>query len=122
MFPPTLRGIPVLGGYEEWQRVMGGILQAAGVEGFCQNLGDLKAGDEDRSEIRQVFDILKAYGEPKTAAEILKDGKLALLWPGVGTAKTMGLKLRALKDKRSEGFVMRGVHTRSANQWHVIKA
>ena len=120
---PRPVGVPALGGYEDWQRVLGGILQSVGVKGFCTNLDDLKADDEDRSEIRQVFDILrKTYGDdPKTAAEILKDAKLAPLWPAATTAKAMGGKLRTLKGKRAGEYVMRSVETRSANQWHVIK-
>jgi hypothetical protein len=109
----------VLGGFEQWQRVVGGILQTAGVTGFCDNLTELDAADDDRDEVRQVLQALSAYDEPKTAAEILEDGTLRKLWPDAVSANQMGRRLRQLKDKRAAGMVLRFVKRRVANAWLV---
>lgn len=112
----------VLGGYEDWQRVLGGILEAADVPGFCGNLLELDAGDEDRSELNQMFVTLaKAHGStPKTASTILTDGTLAKIFPDVRDAKGMGKILSARRNKRAAGFILRRVEVpRKANEWVV---
>lgn len=40
-------GTATLGGFEPWSRVIGGILQCAGIEGFLTNLDDARAYDAD---------------------------------------------------------------------------
>jgi hypothetical protein len=114
----------VMGGYEEWTRVIGGILHAAGVEGFLGNLASLDAADDDKDLLGQVFRALfDAYGdEATTAATILADGHLAKLWSDTSTPTGMGMKLRSHKDKRADGLVLRLVTTRKANAWRIMEA
>ena len=46
-------GIPILGMFEEWCRVMGGILQVNGIEGFLGNLSEFyESSDTEDSDIR----------------------------------------------------------------------
>jgi hypothetical protein len=37
---------PVMGGFEAWQRIIGGLLEFAGVAGFLENLEEFRQGDE----------------------------------------------------------------------------
>jgi hypothetical protein len=68
--------IKPLGSFEEWNRVLGGILEHAGVEGFLSNLEDMYTAttEEDRqwtlflSAIRKHF-----HGNSFTIAELAKE-------------------------------------------------
>ena len=53
------RGEAVLSSFEDWSEVMGGILKAAGVEGFLQNLKSFKVNmDEEDDTARLAVQIM----------------------------------------------------------------
>ncbi len=52
-------GTAVLGSYERWAATMGGILDAAGVPGFLENLGGAQESFDE--ETRQLLDFLRAW-------------------------------------------------------------
>ena len=55
--PKPAEGTPYLGGFEAWWRVMGGVLSAAGVQGFLMNRQATK------SRVNSTEDIFKAFVE-----------------------------------------------------------
>ncbi len=108
-------GKAILGEFETWARVMGGILAVAGIEGFLGNLEEVyESADAEGAEIRR---LLWAWWEKYGEAEV-GVGELFTLATGddVGLdlpAKTergqrtqLGQRLAALRDRRytlSEG-------------------
>ncbi len=53
--PSRPEGAPVLGMFEEWSRVIGGILIVAGVPGFLENLKDFYADSDVEGEQLRIF-------------------------------------------------------------------
>ena len=52
------RGTQVLGSFSEWAHTVGGILEAAGIEGFLGNLADFYAeADKETNEWRALVDV-----------------------------------------------------------------
>jgi putative DNA primase/helicase len=98
--PEPAEGTPRLGGFEEWRRVMGGILSAAGVQGFLMNRAETKErvnGDQDifKGFISQWAAWAKAKNGDKLIVVAPKD-----LYP---IAKESGLFDDALSSSSEAG-------------------
>jgi hypothetical protein len=66
---PTPANRPTLGSYESWSRVMGGILEVAGIDGFLGNLDEFyEASDTEGADIRA---FLAAWWEQHGAKPVL---------------------------------------------------
>jgi hypothetical protein len=53
---PAFTG-PTFGGFDAWHAVLGGILQAAGVPGFLDNLDRVRRQDEDRAALHRLVGV-----------------------------------------------------------------
>jgi len=62
---PKPTGAPTLGMFEDWSRVMGGILQVTGIPGFLENLTELYEISDREGDLKRafVFAWWDAYGE-----------------------------------------------------------
>lgn len=103
---------PTLGGFDEWARVVGGILARAGVDGFLGNLGDLyERADEESTEWETFLAALAdrfpdgfTSGDVADALDALADvlpATLADKADGKGFRRALG---RALGAKDSTRF------------------
>jgi hypothetical protein len=115
-----------IGSYESWEGVMGGILHAAGVEGFLDNLDDLDdTEDTERDELAEFFAAWRAAygGRELTAREAVEDAALREhVGPHVGawSASSVGAYLRQRRDRVAGGLRLVQAPRRSAaNAWRV---
>jgi hypothetical protein len=69
--PPT----PILGSFEDWCRVVGGILHVAGIEGFLGNLDELYEQADPSQEEWTAFlaALYERYESSFTVAQVLFD-------------------------------------------------
>jgi hypothetical protein len=71
--PGPSKDTPIIGSFEEWSRVVGGVLHAAGVEGFLANSEELyrRATDDAGSWEAFLTAWFEGFGEtPKTTKEV----------------------------------------------------
>jgi hypothetical protein len=64
---------PTFGGFDAWRNVVGGILQAAGVDGFLDNLDRIRHQDEDRAALHRLVDLWlrsEYAAKPATSAQL----------------------------------------------------
>ncbi len=54
--------VPTLGSYREWSRVIGGMLEFAGVRGFLRNLEQNRAADRSGEEVEEFLRFLAEQG------------------------------------------------------------
>lgn len=85
---------PVLASYEEWSRVMSGILDAAGLKGFMADVAEWKDDASDESD-DSVERLLSTMAE--AVANNAKDGKVTVFRPA-GSKKPQSLG-KVLGDK-----------------------
>ena len=113
---PMWQGQP-LGSFERWSRVMGGILDRAGIGGFLGNLEELyDAADIENAICRDlVSKWRKTHGEEKVGVKDLYPIALEVEGLDLGDAKTdrgqrtaLGAKLRS---KRNTVISVPGEHT-----------
>jgi len=75
--------VKLLGGFSEWTRIIGGILEHAGVSGFLGNLNTLYESADDETPQWEAFllAMAKRFTEPVTVAAICEamDGDLSLM-------------------------------------------
>jgi len=67
--------IPAMGGYTEWVRIVGGVLEHAGIDGFLANLADFHASADQEARQWEAFLTTWAdrHGEqPVTTAELVE--------------------------------------------------
>jgi len=71
---PEPVGVPLLGSYEEWRHVIGGVLEIAGVHGFLENLEQLyDQSDIDTQQWDAFIVTLKAeFPDTFTVAEVVR--------------------------------------------------
>jgi hypothetical protein len=116
-----------MGGFEGWEQVLGGVLQAVGVSGF---LGNVDVRDEtvdvEEADLRVlVLSIVENVGVdvPRTAAELVKDARTWDEDPsrlGSKSPHGAGKLLRKALGKPVAGYVVRKEERRStANGWYV---
>lgn len=129
---PAHRPAAVLGGFEEWQRVVGGVLDAAGVDGFLGNLDEFhERSDLDAEEwVAFLSGWHEALGDlPTTVAELAERGDIAQHAPADGrdpdgtvNNRRLGHALRAREGMRWDGRGLRvekaGSHRRGT-LWRV---
>jgi hypothetical protein len=115
-----------VGSYEAWEAVIGGILNAAGIEGFLDNLDDLDATeDTERDELAEFLRAWRAaYGTRElTAREVVEDATLREhvgTHAGTWSASSVGAFLRQRRDRIAGGLRLVLVPRRSvANAWRV---
>lgn len=119
-----------MGSYEQWEQVIGGILDSAGIAGFLDNIDELdETDDEERDELAQFLTAWHTlYGQDAvTAREAIEDGRLAsLCGSGVGpqeghwTASGLGAYLRSAKNRVVAGQRLVKVKRRSAaDAWRI---
>ena len=74
--PPA--NTPIFGGFEDWTRAVGGVLQVAGIRGFLRNQDELYERADDETAQWEAFlsTWWEIYGcEPRTAAELTAEMK-----------------------------------------------
>jgi len=111
-----------LGSYESWTRVMGGILHAAGVEGFLKNLDKLY--EDSVLEGAQMDTFLqqweRAHRDPVSTDEILPVAlECEIPLNGLDDRArrvSLGMKLSGLRDRVVAGYVIK-----SAGKLHGAK-
>lgn len=132
----------IIGGFDEWVEIVGGILKFSGIEGFLGNLSklyeDVDIGNDEWADFFQVwYDVND--DKPMTSALILmqienEDSKMSSMTPtelaekikfkGPGNAKKVGICLRKKINVRYKGGLMltyeEDKHTNS-KAWKVIK-
>jgi hypothetical protein len=105
---PVPADAPTLGSFEDWARVMGGMLSYAGIEGFLSNLADLYVeADEETPEwetflaaLRSVFGE-RAVSVAEMASELDKEMKEEI--------DTRRVLLPALPERLADAFTRRRV-------------
>lgn len=121
--PPPGNEVPRIGGYEEWRRVVGGVLGLAEIPGFLANLIALwEQLDEDTPAWSEFLSTWRAATvEPMTAAQLvdligapgesserstLRDAlppELESVWGDPNFTRRLGAALRKRKDTRFPG-------------------
>lgn len=101
-----------LGSFEEWERVVGGVLAAAGISGFLDDLDEISVDNVERDEKRELFaEWFERYGDDrKTAQELAEDGWLKRFASKPHeplTAQSVGYVLRSRKNQRVGTLVLR---------------
>jgi hypothetical protein len=133
---PRPEGLPTLGSYEKYSRVMGGILNSCGIPGFLQNLKNVSDESDDESADLRVFISawFEKYGETTVGVSQLfdiandDDSTLPLGGGQERSQKTrLGKLLSKLRDRRYdlEGgqnvVVSRVKSTSRAAQWRLAR-
>lgn len=72
---PEAPGLPQLGGFEEWRRIVGGMVAFAGMTGFLSNLHELyEEADPDAAAWRSFLEAWRAfYGDQPVTTKQLAD-------------------------------------------------
>jgi putative DNA primase/helicase len=110
---PNAENVPVLGGFEEWSRIIGGILHFAGIEDFLANLDEYRSDDEEIEwrlflyELHRVFEN-REFTTAETAGQVGLDEGLREALPGglrekagdPGFTRRLGLALGKRVDTR----------------------
>jgi hypothetical protein len=103
---PKAPKAPVLGSFESWARVMGGVLHVAGVEGFLENLDDFyESSDTEGAAIRSFLAAWWAEhgSKPVGVANLFDFATNAGIDLGTGSERSqktrLGAELRQLKDR-----------------------
>jgi 5S rRNA maturation endonuclease (ribonuclease M5) len=106
---PAPKGIPILGSYEEWTRVIGGILQTAGIPGFLGNLDEFyESSDSEGTELR---DFIAAWWERhgretvgvKELYQVIIEKEIDLSLRGNterGQKTSLGKLLKSIRDRQ----------------------
>ena len=74
--PKPKKKIPVIGGFQEWTQIVGGILAYAGIQNFLANLSDLyDQADTEAKEWENFFQVwVESWSnKPKTVADIIQE-------------------------------------------------
>lgn len=130
---PVPADLPVLGGFEEWTRVVGGILAHSGVEGFLQNLTELyEKSETDDGWAGFLAAWYGVWGEGRIkVAEVIKklqdDEEFANSLPGnldindKSLNRKMGNRLREKEGVRFVNglFIERSGTAQRAVEWRV---
>lgn len=116
---------PSLGSFEEWSRIIGGILEFAGVDGFLGNLENLYQNDPSEQQWEAFLCAVRAYFENKqfTARQLseaieMKTGELYAALPDELDRKDMSNKSlgRALLRKVDRRYGQKGLRLERAGE------
>jgi putative DNA primase/helicase len=91
---PSFKGRP-LGSFEAWSRIMGGILQAAGIAGFLGNQNEFyESADEDTLAARCFVQVWweRYQNRPVLAADLVPSGEGVRVAVGTGGRHWFGSK------------------------------
>lgn len=97
-------GSKILGSFEEWSEVLGGILEVAGIEGFLDNQGELfDSPDDELREIKMLFALWfeRCRSEPMTVAQIFEVVAESEQHLEIDSSRArLGRRFRELRDRR----------------------
>lgn len=119
---------PLLGSYESWSRVLGGILQHAGVRGFLENVSELYDATDNETAAWQTFvaEWLDAFGANEVGVNDLYPLTVDIdgLYFSGGTEKArrtaFGVALAKQKDRVIDGQQIAKCRTRQRlTQWRL---
>lgn len=102
---PTIAPTAVRGSYERWQYVIGGILQLAGIDGFCENSFERDMSNDEQSELSVMLtELRETFGDDGrfNAADSFDRGCV-----DARTAIGTGMILSKHVDEISGGLVLR---------------
>ena len=110
------------GTFEQWQRVLGGILQCAGIEGFCENAAEHAASSPIKDESAARFRALRdAFHDTEfTAKEANAVDGIAKMW-GADSVIGLGRMLASRKDSIAGGLVLRYSKRHSESAGYLIE-
>jgi putative DNA primase/helicase len=113
-----------LGGFEEWTRVVGGILHHAEIPGLLANADELRAESQDTSASEFLAAAHEQVGSTDfMTAELVELGRLHLHLGDVGDAQTaqrLGRRMGELVDRPIGGLVLRrGTRGKGRRHWHI---
>lgn len=117
-----------LGSFESWTKVIGGILDVAGIEGPLANAADLRAESQDTIQADFLRAAHAQVGDSTfPAREIIPLAREFLSLGDVDdstAAQRLGNKLRMMKDRPMGGLVLRNVGTLhgGAKGWQIEDA
>ena len=141
--PAPADGVPTKGSYEEWRRIVGGILGAAGVQGFLANTGQVfeTVATEDRDWLGFFTAWVELLGSKAITSKELADHLIAEATGGRhplqeaapdeivelarrGSLSTLGRRLGKRKDTPLGRFVLRQVPdpVDHISRWRVERA
>ncbi len=121
-------GSAPLGGFEEWARTMGGILEVAEIPGFLANAAELRSASQDTTQADFLRAVHEAKGTGEFGAREVVDLAREILSLGDVTdsvaAQRLGTRLRSMKDRPMGGLVLRqdGRIHGGARAWRVAEA
>jgi len=128
---PAPEGLPTLGMFEDWIRVIGGILQVAGIPGFLGNLDEFyEESDAESTTLRTFIHMWwEEYGQNEVGVSELYNLIEKNDFPfDLGRGKTdrsqrthLGMFLCTLRDRQFDNYrVVRGRQRKRAQQWKLI--
>jgi len=124
-------GKRTLGSFENWAAVIGGILEAAGIQGFLDNANDLyEAADVEGQEWREFVPVWwEEWGRTPVAAgtllQLARDRNMLLGVLGThnerSQATRLGKALRSNRDRKFDGYRIAGTRGRTnQNLWKLV--
>lgn len=101
---PTIPDDAVRGSYERWQHVIGGVLQCAGISGFCENAHERDMLNDEQSDLAVMLQaLLDQFGEQRfTARDVFGAGIVQ-----ANGAQGVGVMLTNHVDEIAAGLVLR---------------
>ena len=105
-------GVPLLGRFEDWTRVVGGILEYAEIGTVLGNADALRAANRDSGPGAFLGAIFDRYGEAEfVASKVLDEAREHLPFPealdDATLAHKLGNRLREFTDRPVGGYVLR---------------
>ena len=115
---PTIPPTAVRGSYEQWQRVVGGILQLAGINGFCENAYERDMFNDEHSELAGILiQLYEAFGDERFTARDVFDQSII----EAKGAQGVGVVLSNHVDEIASGLVLRKHPTsRGGDEYSVL--
>jgi len=128
---PEPKGIKLLGGFEEYRRVIGGILEVAGIKGFLSNADEFyESSDSEGAELRLfVSKMWQSFeGKPVGVSELFGLINESDLQIDLGNGKnersqktSLGKILSSLRDRQIGGYRVIHAGNRNGSQlWKLI--
>lgn len=120
------RSTKVMGGFEEYAAVMGGILECAGIEGFLSNVSarpDVVVGSGEDGWEKFIAEWLMAFGlEPVTTKELVSIARQVELLPPSGTTTKLGQLIGSRVGQVTSGFAVEQATKRNGNnRWRIVE-
>jgi putative DNA primase/helicase len=124
--------VPIMGGFENWAYLVGGVLAACGIDGFLQNreqlFGEVDQQDGGWAEFLRM--ILEVHPDPFTARwleeELRRDDKLRAALPDAMDSPTPRALAEALRRRVGRRFAADGLRVERVGRgregviWQVV--